>query len=316
MPFLNAICQKMNGKKVIAMLGRTLLTAMIIFGLTTTTTAQSTYHVGVMLGGQYTNMSWDGPTTVKMYDNTTKYNTWIGKYSYQMGLAQELRLTEFVSVELDAMYSDRGAWHTNSDSTEFYDRVSFHHSSRDEDFKYLDGHLLFKINIPFGFERIVPYDRPGKRAFISVYGGPYFGYLMSYTSTGYSDTLTIYRQNRDSIITKGTGIDRTTYTKANFNNSIRKRDPVLPMDIGATFGVGVNFLVGESGTFGLDFRYSMGMGTTIDNFMYGNRSINKADDPGANSVVYNYANVKHSNMFQFLISYKIKLLGRGPNTYF
>jgi hypothetical protein len=310
----------MKGKKVLDLCGRTLLTALIIMGFNAAANAQATYHIGIIGGGQYVNMSWDGPKTVKVFDTTKAgptFKAWTGKLSYEVGLTQELRLSENFSIQLDAMYSDRGAWHVNSDSsTDYYDKVIYHHSSRQEDFQYIDGHLLFKFNIPLGFERIIPYDRPGKRAFLSLYAGPYFSYLLNYTSTGFSDTLSVFKganNNRDSVI--GAQIDRTTYTKSNFNNKYRKMDPVLSTDLGITVGAGINFLVGESGTFAFDFRYSTGLGN-IDNFMYGKRNVSRNDDPGQTSLVYNYANVKHTPMLQFLVSYKIKLLGRGPNTYF
>ena len=303
----------MNGKKALAMCGRTLLTALLILGFKATGLAQTTYNIGVIGGGQYTNMSWDGPSSVTMYTPGTTYKTWTGRFSYLAGLTQELRFGDYFSVQLDAMYSDRGAWHVNSDSTDYIDRVAYHHSSRDESFQYVDGHLLFKFNIPIGYERVVPYDRPGKRAFLSVYAGPYFGYLMGYTSTGYSDTLEIAKVNRDSIVRSS--VDRTTYTTSNFNNKVRKQDPVLKTDIGITVGAGINFLIGEGGTFGIDFRYSTGLGS-IDNFMYGTKVVSKSDDPTQQAVVYNYANVKHSGIFQVLLSYKIRLIGAGPNRYF
>ena len=307
----------MNGKKALAMGSKALLIALVILGLKPTASAQTTWNVGIIGGGQYTTMSWDGPKTVKMYDTSKtgpSFNAWSGKYSYLAGITQELRFGDYFSIQLDAMYSDRGAWHINSDSSADYgDRVAYHHSSRDEDFQYLDGHLLFKFNIPVGYERVVPYDRPGKRVFISIYGGPYFSYLMGYTSTGYSDTLEVAKANRDSIVRSS--VDRNTYTVSSFNNKIRKQDPVLKTDIGITVGAGINFLVGEGGTFGLDFRYSTGLGS-IDNFMYGNKVVSKSDDPSQQAVVYNSPSVKHTGMFQVLLSYKIKLAGRGPNRYF
>ena len=307
----------MNGKKALAMCGKTLLTALLILGLKATTFAQTTWNVGIIGGGQYVNMSWDGPKTVKMYDTSkagASYKAWTGRFSYEAGITQELRFGDYFSMQLDLMYSDRGAWHVNSDSsTNYYDRVIYHHSSRDESFQYADGHLLFKFNLPIGYERIVPYDRPGKRVFLSIYGGPYMSYLLGYTSTGYSDTLEIARVNRDSIVRSS--VDRTTYTFSNFNNKVRKQDPVLKTDIGVTFGVGINFLIGDGGTFGIDFRYSTGLGS-IDNFMYGTKGVSQNDDPSKQAVVYNYANVMHSGMWQALLSYKVKLAGAGKNRNF
>src|SRR4051812_35923946 len=70
LPFLKVICQKMKGKKVLSLCGKLLVTALLICGFKTSTYAQATYNIGVIGGGQYVNMSWDGPKTVKMYDTT------------------------------------------------------------------------------------------------------------------------------------------------------------------------------------------------------------------------------------------------------
>jgi hypothetical protein len=274
---------------------------LILTGLITQkANAQVSYNLGLDVAPQLSFMS----------SNVGTYSSGIG---FQGGITEELRFDDVFSLEWDAFYRESSVSRNYADSiTGYYNVTKVFNISRTEQLTYFDGTVLFKFNIPLGYDRVVPYDRPGKRSFLSFFIGPYFGTNLSYSSTGSTDTTIYLKNRRDSGYVKSN--DNTAYTKSTFASGHFGQNPILSTDVGITVGAGIYFLVGERGTFNIDIRYSHSFGS-IDNMAYGTRQVQINGDPTTDQIVYNYAQAQLEAL-QLHIGYRWRLIGKGQNRNF
>jgi hypothetical protein len=230
----------MKGKVTLDLGKKLILGAIALLGFTAHSNAQTslTYNLGVIGGPQITNIS-------------TDLGSFSSRVGFNAGIAQELRIGSMFSVELDAIYSAHIADHKMQDS--FAEGLSYM-QTRDvktsDQFNYLEGHLLFKLNIPIGSKPIIPYDRPDyQKAWISIYAGPYYSHLMSYVRSG---TITVTQTQFDTSIHTKTVITETG------DATDAERKGVYTTDIGVTAGIGLNLRMNDHWIFNVDARYSKG----------------------------------------------------------
>lgn len=265
--------------------------------------AQAAFHFGFGAGVQFTNLNSDIGT----------YNMQTG---FHGGIVNEIRFNDHFSTELDIFYSTKGAQKAYTETTTgFLDGSTQKYTfNRSEALTYVDGHLLFKWNIPLGYDRVIPYDRPGKRVFLSLYAGPQFGYLIGYKSTGYTDTTKIPVDPTDTLtpITK-------TRNKGDYDNATYKSqkgsDGILKTDIGLTVGAGIYFLMGDRATLSFDVRYTQGFGS-IDGIAYSKRVVNiDQSDIRNSSIQYKQAQI-NSMVIATTVGIRWRIIGAGPNRNF
>lgn len=289
----------MKRKNLFVSCGRALLFSLILLGFgVTKSQAQVSYYAGISGGPQYTFL----------VSNMGEYNPRVGFFG---GLTQEIQFGQMFSVQLDAFYSQKGANREHKDSLAgFYDQIRHINIKRTEKLNYAEGQLLFKLNLPIGRERIIPYERPGKTAAVTIFAGPYFGYLLNYSSTGYSDTAAVALANPDSVLF--TSRDNASYDFDSYRK-VKRVDPLFGTDLGIVLGAGMNFLVGERGMFAFDLRYSRGI-ASIDNNAYSRRRLDISD---VNNPRFRTTNAEVFNQAIALnIGFKYRLLGRGINRNF
>ncbi len=293
----------MKGIKQMISTGRALVLATVLSLVgTLTAQAQVDYHLGVIGGAQYTNLVADR-------------GKFTGKVGFVGGISNEFRIGESqaFSIQADILYSMKNADRIYKDSVDgYYDRVVNLNINRYEHLNYVDLHLLFKYNLFLGYDRIIPYDRPGKRVFLSFYAGPQFGYLVNYKSGGYVDSTYSVKIQRDSSI-QPPRRNRTIYDFNSFKAATGYA-PVLKTDIGVTVGTGVNFLVGDRATISLDARYTYGIGT-IDYFAYSQKVVVQDENPANSHIEYRQNTVAWST-FSGMLGIKFRIVGKGPNRNF
>ncbi|MCX6351706.1 MAG: outer membrane beta-barrel protein [Bacteroidetes bacterium] len=285
--------------------GKAGMFALSLFLISATSiNAQTSYHIGFVGGPQFTMLSSDR-------------GTYTGKIGYYGGLTNEFRMGEKLSFEIDGLYSIRGGDAAYKDSIPgFYDHYVKYKVARSFTTTYFDIHALLKYNIMLGHERIIPYDRPGKTTFISLYAGPYYGSLMGFSSVGKTDTTYTYKINPDSQFSAPRS-DKRTFSSTDAWKKTRGNklyDPILSTDVGIAFGAGMYFMVGDRGTLHVDVRGQWGLGT-IDNDAFGHKSVEQNDDPTQVRIVYNYANISHIAV-QLGVGASVRLFGKGPNRNF
>jgi opacity protein-like surface antigen len=282
----------------------------ILIGSTNSLQAQTSYHLGIGAGLQ----------SAKLNAERGEYNSIIG---FHAGLINEFRFSDKFSIQADLFYSQKGGDRVIS-SKKFEDSIVGYADNKEfwnikqEDFRitYVDAHILFKYNIYFGYDRIIPYDRPGKRVFLSVYGGPMIGYLTGFKRTAKADTTFIVKIAEDTIrqaeLDLRNSIGKTKEDDFETFKSSRGYDPILKTDLGITLGAGLNFLVGERMTVNFDIRYTHGLGT-IDNIAFSQKV---AIDEDINSRTQLEQTQVNNRLIAFSTGVRWRVIGKGPNRNF
>lgn len=217
--------------------------ATLMFSVNSADAQFLSYHLGVTGGVHNSNIS------IKDMPYNSKMNT-------GFGLAQEFRFSPFFSIQNNIMYQTLGGQSAYKDSFSTPDRDYIREFNYDETYNYATADLLFRLNIPFGDEPIVPYDKPYKKGFgINFFAGPQVGLLMGYSKSGSMNEMSRFSQDKDTIY----------YVRRNASATEDEDDELFvnPLDVSIIAGLGFQFVIDEKNTIGLDLRYQRSL-LTID----------------------------------------------------
>lgn len=272
----------MKGKTTLRITTTLVVLSFFLFTVRTAK-AQASFHLGGTVGPQYTTI-------------TSDYGTYNGIIGLQGGLSSELRFGANFSTQLDLVASLAGAERSYYDSLiapGYYKTYTIYNTT--DRLMYTQAHLLFKFNIPLTGERIIPYDLPNNNpTSISIYAGPYFGYLLSANRTGNVQTLT-YDANNDKVMDVTSSSALTS----------AELDGIYKMDVGLTGGLGINFGLTDKTTLSVDVRASKGF-SPIDLGYYGHYTAVLDANGEPKGLEYIYA--KNYNMQMVgLVSFRVKL---------
>lgn len=208
------------------------------------TQAQSKLYVGGTVSPQLTGFA-------------TDYGTYKSIFGVAAGGSMELRFNNTFSIQLDPVFSMQGANRQYQEDNNYYGITYSYVYDRVEHFNQVQGHLLFKWNIPIGSERIIPYDDPDKTTFITVFAGGYGGYVLAPMSRVGSVTGTKYTLQPPATDPLGKDSGSPTFYDSTYSL----------IDYGMTVGAGMQFKLTHRTIFEITARYTRGL-ATIDNGGY------------------------------------------------
>jgi hypothetical protein len=264
----------MKGKTTLRKWAGTLAAALMMMGATTAN-AQSgpSLYLGGMVVPQFTNF-------------TSNYGKYSGSIGFQAGAAAELRFSPYFSAELDALVSLHSVYRAEHDSLMAvgYFTTNYYYNTT-EHAMYVQVPLLAKLNIPLSGKRIIPYDLANNNpTSISIFAGPYIGYLLSYSRSGKIREVTT-DANTGELISDSTLSASLTSSDL---NGIEK------IDFGVTAGAGVNFGIGDKSTLSFEARFSKGF-NPLDKGYFGYYTY-YADANGNPMLKYHYANITNMQL--------------------